>query len=86
MLSTPSSSASASDTALVAYVPAIHAGYLTFFGKHPGCPIFVLGTSFIDAYPRLNRDIRALAPENAAKALRTLGFTAQVLEIADTNP
>ena len=70
-----------SDSALVAYVPAIHAGYLTFFGKHPGSPGYVLGKTCIDAYPRLNRDIRALAPENAAKALRTLGFDAHVIEI-----
>lgn len=73
------------DRAIVAYVPAIHAGYLTFLGKHPGCPVFVLGMSFIDSYPRLNRDIRALAPENAAMALRTLGFDAHVIEIHDTN-
>ncbi len=85
MLSTPSSNASMQDRAIVAYVPAIHAGYLTFLGKHPGSPVYVLGKSFIDAYPRLNRDIRALAPENAAQALRTLGFTAQVIETNDTN-
>lgn len=81
MPSTPSSR----NKAIVSYVPAIHAGYMTFFGKHPGTPIFVLGKSFIDAYPRLNRDIRALDPENAAKALRTLGFNAHVLEIGGEN-
>ena len=68
-------------TALVAYVPALHAGYLSFFRKHAGAPIFVLGKTFIDAYPRLNRDLRALAPEEAVTALHSLGFESQVIEI-----
>jgi dCMP deaminase len=71
--------------AIVAYVPALHAGYLSFFGKHPGSPIFILGRTFIDDYPRLNRDIRALEPENAAKALIALGFDASVIEIDATD-
>lgn len=74
---------SAANKALVAYVPALHAGYLQFFNKHAGAPIFVLGKSFIDAYPRLNRDLRALAPTQVAQALQALGFTATVLELSD---
>ncbi|KKW35822.1 hypothetical protein A2852_00750 [Candidatus Adlerbacteria bacterium RIFCSPHIGHO2_01_FULL_54_23] len=74
---------SAVNKALVAYVPALHAGYLAFFNKHPRVPIFVLGKSFIDAFPRLNRDLRALAPIEIVQALASLGFTATVLEISD---
>ncbi len=74
-----------SESALVAYVPAIHAGYVKFFGAHVGAPVFVLGKSFIDAYPRLNRDIRALDPKDAAAALRTIGFSAQVIETNGTD-
>ncbi len=74
---------SAANKAVVAYVPALHAGYLKFFNAHPGAPIFVLGKSFIDAYPRLNRDIRALEPQQAVDALRALGFAATVLEVGD---
>ena len=73
---------SAANKAIVAYVPALHAGYVSFFNKHPATPVFVLGTSFIDAYPRLNRDLRALAPEHAAQALRALGWRTAVLERA----
>jgi len=69
--------------AVVAYVPALHAGYLQFFAKHPGAPIFILGKSFIDAYPRLNRDLRALQPQEVARALGALGYTAAVLEVSD---
>jgi len=74
---------SAKNKAIVAYVPALHAGYLQFFAKHPGAPIFILGKSFIDAYPRLNRDLRALRPQEAAQALGALGYTAAVLEVSD---
>lgn len=75
---------SAANKAVVAYVPALHAGYLKFFGKYIGVPVFVLGKSFIDAYPRLNRDLRALDPHQAAAGLRAMGFHAGVLEISDT--
>jgi dCMP deaminase len=74
---------SAAARAIVAYVPALHAGYVAFFERHKDTPIFVLGKSFIDAYPRLNRDLRALKPQESAQALCALGFTATVLEIAD---
>lgn len=68
------------NNAIVAYVPALHAGYLSFFNRHAGASIFVLGKGAIDAFPRLNRDLRALAPHEAVVALRALGFSADVLE------
>lgn len=77
-------STSSANKAIVAYVPALHAGYISFFKKHPGAPIFVLGKSFIDAFPRLNRDLRALLPSEGVKALTALGFAATVLETQDT--
>ncbi|MDB5264916.1 MAG: Cytidine and deoxycytidylate deaminase zinc-binding region [Parcubacteria group bacterium] len=58
--------------AIIAYVPALHAGYVNFFKKYPDAHVFVLGTSFIDAYPRLNRDLRALKPIEAVAALHAL--------------
>lgn len=69
--------------ALVAYVPALHAGYLSFFKKHQPAKIFVLGKSFIDAFPRLNRDLRALVPGEAVLSLQALGFDAEALELDD---
>lgn len=68
--------------AVVAYVPALHAGYLSFFNTHQPSKIFILGKSFIDAFPRLNRDLRALAPKEVIIGLNALGFDAEVLEIA----
>ncbi|MFA6503242.1 MAG: deaminase [Candidatus Paceibacterota bacterium] len=74
---------SAANKALVAYVPALHAGYLSFFRKHQPANIFVLGRSFIDAFPRLNRDLRALAPDEVVAGLSALGFSAKTLELPE---
>lgn len=80
------STTAADKTAIIAYVPALHAGYLSLFRSHPDASIFVLGKTHIDAFPRLNRDLRALDPHEAAAGLRALGFRATVLETetADT--
>jgi dCMP deaminase len=48
--------------AVVSYIPALHRGYIDFFKKYPGT-LYVLGSNFIREAPRLDRDIRALAPE-----------------------
>lgn len=69
--------------AIVAYVPALHAGYLSFLTKHPNAHIFVLGKSARNAFPRLDRDLRALAPDHVVTALRALGFIADVIEATD---
>ena len=77
----PSTNSATINKALIAYVPALHAGYLSFFRKHPEAHILVLGKSFIDDYPRLNRDLRALHPEQIVGALQALQFAAEILEI-----
>ena len=74
---------SATNKAIVAYVPALHAGYISFFNKHPTATVFVLGKTFIDAYPRLNRDLRALPPTDVVTILRALKYQAEVLEVPD---
>src|SRR5579871_6332819 len=48
--------------ATVSYIPALHRGYLDFFKKYPGT-LYILGADFIKEMPRLERDIRALTPE-----------------------
>ena len=60
--------------AVVAYVPALHAGYLSFFRNHPGVQIYVRGWDFINAFPRLNRDLRALA-RGMRQLLSSLGIS-----------
>lgn len=69
--------------ALVAYVPALHAGYVAFFSKYQDATLFVLGSDFIEAFPRLNRDLRALDPVKAATAVESLALlpAVQVLSL-----
>jgi len=60
--------------ALVAYVPALHAGYVSFFKKHKDADLFVLGTSLIALTPVMERDIRAITPKEAVEAIAGLGI------------
>lgn len=81
MRSTHSTKASA----VIAYVPALHAGYVKFFSKHKNCHVFVLGKSFLKTFPRLDRDLRALNPQEAVRSLQALKIAkkVQVLERKD---
>ncbi|MFM2330952.1 MAG: hypothetical protein RLZZ26_459 [Candidatus Parcubacteria bacterium] len=69
---------SATSKAIVAYVPALHAGYVTFFTKHSGENLFILDRPFVALTPRMERDIRALAPEEAKSAAESLRIFSSV--------
>lgn len=73
--------------AVVAYVPALHAGYTALFEKYPKADLFILGKSLTALTPTLERDIRALTPKEAAQAVEALGFcrTVRVLEKAEVS-
>lgn len=58
-------------TAILAYVPVIHKGYLDFFNKNEG-DIFIFGEDLITSYVHLTRDIRAVSPVDMVKALEAL--------------
>jgi len=77
----PSTKSRTSD-AIVAYVPALHAGYLTFFKKYSQSDLYVLGATLLSLMPRLERDVRALSPEDALRAVRGLNLfsTVSILE------
>ena len=58
---------------ILLYLPVIHAGYEDFLGRHPDAgEILVLGAGFRAEFPSLAKDIRALAPERAARYLALL--------------
>lgn len=61
----------------IAYVPAIHAGYIKFFKKYPG-NLFILGQSFIDSETSLIRDLRALNPPETRAAIKALNLFSHV--------
>jgi dCMP deaminase len=64
--------------AVVSYIPALHRGYLDFFKKYPGT-LYVLGADFISAAPRLERDIRALTPEEVKALLESAKLVTSVI-------
>lgn len=64
-------------TAIVAYVPVVHAGYVKFFKKYPDT-LFILGKSFLSDFPKIERDIRALTSEEAKKAVQSLNIFSDV--------
>ncbi len=64
-------------TAIVAFVPVIHAGYLEFFKKYPGT-LFVIGPEFYPEFPKLERDLRSLQPVDVQKTFDALGVSTEV--------
>lgn len=62
---------------LVAYVPALHQGYINFFKKNPGV-LYLLSTELVREVPRMERDIRAVAPEEMQKVISALGIFSEV--------
>ncbi len=58
---------------IAGYIPVINDGYLRFFEKHPNAEINVFDESITMQFDYLRKDIRALAPENAALLLRGMG-------------
>ncbi len=55
---------------VIAYIPALHRGYLDFFKKNPE-QLFILGSDFVLEYPRMERDIRALTADEIQRALKS---------------
>jgi len=56
---------------LIAYFPVIHAGYFAWLSLHRDANWYVLGKSFLEEFPRLKFDIRALSPEDAQRAIQS---------------
>ncbi len=60
--------------AIVAYVPALHRGYIDFLNKY-SCKVFLLDLSLVREIPRMDRDIRALEAKEICNALKGMGFS-----------
>ena len=56
----------------MAYIPALHAGYVALFKKYQGADLYVLDTALTALTPRMDRDIRALTPLQALHAIEGL--------------
>ncbi|MFA6459489.1 MAG: deaminase [Candidatus Paceibacterota bacterium] len=60
-----------SDTAVLAFVPVLHSGYLDFFQKQKG-DIYIFGEGLINDYVHLTRDLRTVEPALMCQALSAL--------------
>lgn len=60
------------NTILIAYVPAPHAGYLKFFRAYEGTILFVLGEEFIREHQPLVRHLPGVSPEEAVMMIQVL--------------
>ncbi len=58
--------------AVIAYIPALHRGYVDFFKKYSGGTLYILDEELVREVPRMERDIRALKPTEAKALLEGL--------------
>lgn len=58
----------------------LHAGYQALLDKYPDAEVLLVGSSFAEEFPVLRKEIRALAPEQAAAYLRAAGRSVRVVE------
>jgi dCMP deaminase len=63
---------------LVAYIPALHKGYLDFFKKYKGGELHILDLGLVREIPRLERDIRALDAGEIKKVVESLEIFSKV--------
>ena len=70
--------------ATVSYIPALHKGYIDFFKKYPGM-LYILGPDFVLEAPRMDRDIRALAPEEIKSLIEGLKLFSKIVVLDKNN-
>ncbi len=66
------------NVAVVAYVPAPHAGYLKLFRQYAGQVLYVLGEEFIRSFKPLVRHLPGVASKEAQQMVRALGIFSDV--------
>lgn len=70
-----------SSTALIAYVPAPHRGYLELFRKYEGSTLFILGQDIINDFQPLVRHLPASDPEDVRTMVRALDIFSRVRKL-----
>jgi dCMP deaminase len=69
---------------VIAYVPVLHEGYYKFFMEHGDADIlYVLGSSLIEGFRPLVKDIRALDPKIIASVVKAFGIFPKVLVLEE---
>jgi dCMP deaminase len=77
-------SSTAERYAVVLYVPALHRGYIDFFKKYPGT-LYILDTELVREIPRLDRDIRALTPEEIKSFIEHSSLFSNIIVLKKEN-
>ena len=68
--------------AVVSYVPALHRGYIDFFKKYPAGTLYILDEELVRDVPRMERDIRALKPEDIKTLLDGLKIFEKIIVLS----
>lgn len=74
-------------TALLLYLPALHASYIKLFNKWAGRAdiLYILGQDVLDQFPILEREIRAIEPETMQKIMRGSNYFPHVEVVSTTD-
>lgn len=62
-----------------AYIPVLHRGYLELFEQYPDAEIGVLDSDVLTAFDDTRKEVRALSPEIAVRAIGGLNRSARLL-------
>ncbi|MEK7541468.1 MAG: deaminase [Patescibacteria group bacterium] len=65
--------------AVIAYIPALHRGYIDFFEKYSGGTLYILDQELVREVPRMERDIRALKPTEVKMLLEGLHLFGSIM-------
>ena len=65
-------------SALIAYVPAPHRGYLTLFRKYQDRTLYILGNEFVSEFQSLVRNLPAPDPKEVCTMVQALGILREV--------
>ena len=68
--------------AIVSYIPALHRGYIDFFKKYPAGTLYILDEDLVREVPRMERDIRALRPEEVRTLLDGLKIFEKIIVLS----
>jgi dCMP deaminase len=69
----------------ILYIPVLHQGYLDFLSRNQVQRLYLLGSSVLQQFRQLQKDIRALKPQQMAAALPAVmpDVEVRVLEVED---
>lgn len=72
-------------SAVIAYIPALHRGYVDFFAQYRGGVLYVLDEELVREVPRMERDIRALKASEVKTLLDGLRIFERIIILGKKN-